>query len=407
MLDVLSEIKKNCEILFSTLDLDVLISDRSGNIQMQLLHNPWPEELMTRWGAYHARMLSMLDASKQSCVWHSMYNGLMLFLDLRISVGDDECYVTLGPALTKTISDVAFADLIHRETFHAKTVHTIKNYIKKAPFFTLKTRNAFWISCQLLGTSLPPTEEFPLNAPVSTPEMQDFPITGQQILLNAHAEQRWLAFVAAGDAPSARKALLQMSSNDFVIQQSHDPERTSKNLLHTINGMCKAAAYAGGAAPHAIFAVSRKAADTIEAIESALGTEKVAFQMLDHYCQAVVDERTLDYSLPVKMTIEFISNHYAENITRKKIAQEIHYSEGHLTRIFQKETGQKIAEYLYALRIKNACRLLESGSYSVTDVALLTGFSSYGKFSVEFRKRMGMTASEYQKSKSDHHIPTP
>ena len=49
------------------------------------------------------------------------------------------------------------------------------------------------------------------------------------------------------------------------------------------------------------------------------------------------------------------------------------------------------------LFIENACRLLDAGIYSVMDVAIQVGFASYSKFSVEFKKHSGMTATDYMK----------
>lgn len=398
MQDHFSELKKNCEILFSTLNLDVILSDRNQNILLHLLHNPFPEELRMRWGAYHTQMLQQLEDTESDCTWHSMYDDLMLFLDIQLPLGNEVYYVTLGPALTKVVSDVTLVEMVRQNLFPPKAIHIINNYIRKTPFFTPKTRSAFWISTQLLlREDLPPSVNPHPNIQNSHSDTKLYPITSEQIQINYNAEKKWLAFVAAGDALSARRAFHQMTSNDHQIQQSSDPARMLKNLLHTINGMCKTAAYSGGASPSDVFSLSQKVTEAIEAIENTFIIEKIVFEMLDGYCETVVSARTAGYSPPVRKAIEFISSHYTQSLSRKEIAREIHYSEGHLSRVFQQETGQKISDYLYGLRIQNACRLLKTGSYSVTDVALLTGFSSYGKFSVEFKKQMGLTASEYQK----------
>ena len=186
-----------------------------------------------------------------------------------------------------------------------------------------------------------------------------------------------------------------MSSNDYFVQHSPNPARIIKNLLHGMNGMCKGAAYYGGASPISVFKVERTFSEAIEKAQSSFLIERLFYEMVDAYCNSVLESKTANYSMPVKRAVTYILGHYGENITRKQIAQEIHYSEGHLSRMFLQETGKKINEFIYDLRIENACKLLKSNVYSVTDIALLVGFSSYSKFSVEFKRRIGMTATEY------------
>jgi AraC-like DNA-binding protein len=47
------------------------------------------------------------------------------------------------------------------------------------------------------------------------------------------------------------------------------------------------------------------------------------------------------------------------------------------------------------MRIRYAKRLLRSGEYSVTDAAMLLGFSDTAYFSREFKRSVGMSPSEY------------
>ena len=47
------------------------------------------------------------------------------------------------------------------------------------------------------------------------------------------------------------------------------------------------------------------------------------------------------------------------------------------------------------LRIEKAEGILKTGDFPVMEVAIMTGFSSYAKFSVEFKKYTGKTAREY------------
>ena len=50
-----------------------------------------------------------------------------------------------------------------------------------------------------------------------------------------------------------------------------------------------------------------------------------------------------------------------------------------------------VSEYIATIRIQYACTLMEQGLSSVSDIALLCGFSDPLYFSKVFKKRMGIS----------------
>ncbi len=72
-------------------------------------------------------------------------------------------------------------------------------------------------------------------------------------------------------------------------------------------------------------------------------------------------------------------------------------SEVYFRREFSRFYGQSPLEYIKARRIEQAKLLLETGLYSVTEVAFASGFESSAYFSAEFRRLTGMSPSDYMK----------
>ena len=89
------------------------------------------------------------------------------------------------------------------------------------------------------------------------------------------------------------------------------------------------------------------------------------------------------------------SAHFDQPLTMEKIAEAIHFSPGYLSRTFKAEMHVTVGEYLNRLRIEKAEGILKTGDFPVMEVAIMTGFSSYAKFSVEFKKYTGKTARGY------------
>jgi two-component system response regulator YesN len=104
---------------------------------------------------------------------------------------------------------------------------------------------------------------------------------------------------------------------------------------------------------------------------------------------------------PLEKAAQFIKAKYAENITLRDVAREAGLSESYFSTLFKKKFGASFREYLTALRIEEALRLLDAGNLSVTEVAQRAGFESQSYFSKVFRENMGLSPSEYKGRRKD------
>lgn len=62
-------------------------------------------------------------------------------------------------------------------------------------------------------------------------------------------------------------------------------------------------------------------------------------------------------------------------------------------------TGLASVEFIKEIRINKAIKLIESGEYSITQVAYMVGINDPRYFSKCFKQKMGMTPSEYRDNK--------
>ena len=99
----------------------------------------------------------------------------------------------------------------------------------------------------------------------------------------------------------------------------------------------------------------------------------------------------------VQSAIGYIADHYSEDaISITRIAEAIGVSEGHLSRLFKKDTGQSINSYITCYRMRTAMRLLRDVRYKVYEVCEMVGYHDIAYFSSTFKKLTGMTPSDYQ-----------
>lgn len=98
----------------------------------------------------------------------------------------------------------------------------------------------------------------------------------------------------------------------------------------------------------------------------------------------------------VTLAIRYIQEHYKEPIDVETICSEIGFSKYYFCKIFKKQQGQTIHQYLNDYRIKNAKELLAYSKLSVNTIATQVGFKNSLTFIRAFERTVNMTPSEYR-----------
>lgn len=92
----------------------------------------------------------------------------------------------------------------------------------------------------------------------------------------------------------------------------------------------------------------------------------------------------------------FIDGNYAERVDADQIADEACYSKFHFIRTFKSIYNKTPHQYLTAVRVEKAKEMLENGT-SVTTTCFAVGFDSLGSFNGLFKRRTGLTPSDFQR----------
>ncbi|WP_368251738.1 AraC family transcriptional regulator [Enterococcus sp. 2201sp1_2201st1_B8_2201SCRN_220225] len=95
----------------------------------------------------------------------------------------------------------------------------------------------------------------------------------------------------------------------------------------------------------------------------------------------------------VNQVIYFIENHYSEEVTLEKLAQDHFVSPTYLSRIFKETVGMGPINYLIQIRLAHAADLLKEGKTTIKEVAQMVGYQDAYHFSKSFKKQYGTTPS--------------
>jgi len=87
------------------------------------------------------------------------------------------------------------------------------------------------------------------------------------------------------------------------------------------------------------------------------------------------------------LTIDDMSNHFGINPTT-------------LMKLFKREVGDSIINFFISIKIKEAKNMITSTSMNFTQISEALGFSSVNYFSKLFKKRLGITPTEFSRLKT-------
>ncbi|HXB28292.1 MAG TPA: chromate resistance protein ChrB domain-containing protein [Puia sp.] len=96
---------------------------------------------------------------------------------------------------------------------------------------------------------------------------------------------------------------------------------------------------------------------------------------------------------------EIIQDHIDTNLSLREISKNLSINPSYLSREFSKYFDDlSFGEYIRKHRIEKATELMQSSSYSLTEIAYLTGFSDQSHFTRIFKKHTGKNPSSYRKT---------
>lgn len=113
-----------------------------------------------------------------------------------------------------------------------------------------------------------------------------------------------------------------------------------------------------------------------------------------------------EYMQRFNQLLEYIDEHYMEDLNLDSIAAMAGFSKYHFSRLFKQYTDFTFCDYLSYRRIKAATKLLSEPDHSITEIAMESGFPSISTFNRLFKAQTGCTPREYRSKNTSKTNPT-
>lgn len=123
--------------------------------------------------------------------------------------------------------------------------------------------------------------------------------------------------------------------------------------------------------------------------------------LLRHYQQEPfpknMHERQQKNIHQLRVVLEYMDEHYSENISLNQLANLANMSNQHFCRIFKSITGKRPVDYMNYLRINKAVTLLSTSNFNISEIAMAVGFDDSNYFSRLFKKYQKASPSAMRK----------
>lgn len=161
--------------------------------------------------------------------------------------------------------------------------------------------------------------------------------------------------------------------------------------------LCTRAAIEGGISPAAAYQISDfyiNKCDSCQDVAQMIRYRNSAIEKLASEVKHKLEQKhTSSY---VEQCRDYVRKHYREKIYLNEIADTLGVSSSYLSRLFSRETGERMQDYIIRVRIERAANLLTYSDESLSKIAEYVNFPSQSYFGKVFREQMQMSPRKYR-----------
>ncbi|WP_164775410.1 response regulator transcription factor [Paenibacillus glycanilyticus] len=152
--------------------------------------------------------------------------------------------------------------------------------------------------------------------------------------------------------------------------------------------------HARGVQAHQLFGdqESQRLSDSADrSVTDMLAWVHYAVNKAMHQAEAVKESDSV-----VETVRRYIAINMDQDLSRETIAEQVFLNPDYLSRMFKKETGHSVSDYILLERIRAAKEMLSQTSVPISTIAASVGYTNFSHFAKIFKKYAGIGPSEYR-----------
>ncbi len=215
-------------------------------------------------------------------------------------------------------------------------------------------------------------------------------------------EKQFLSMIRNGDTKNIMSAFEKLSSpqalSDFPKENLN--YYASGYGLAILKALSRKAAEESGLSVITIDEITQKYTQLSSISKNADLQTRYQIEMIVELTKAVHNHKlSLDkYSPPIQRVLEYMNLHLGDHISNEDLSANANMSISHLAKVFKKETGVTMTEYIALFRCKKAANLLKKTNLPVQEISSYVGYPDNNYFVKVFKKNYDMTPTEFRKN---------
>lgn len=166
--------------------------------------------------------------------------------------------------------------------------------------------------------------------------------------------------------------------------------KTYKKMLAYLESVC-----------HEVNKEAYKRLQNLDSDRAVLTTEgecRGYFQKAITIIQESMDKKEDIGNYAIRRAINYIREHYGENISLDMLAEQLEITPEYLSALFNKEVGINFSTFLKRFRISQAKRLLKGTDKKIYEIAYQVGYNDPKYFNRVFKEEIGVSPGDYRQN---------
>ena len=209
-------------------------------------------------------------------------------------------------------------------------------------------------------------------------------------------ERRILDAVRNGNVEEAVRLSKELDANVGRLGESEAEHW--RNLSIVAATLCARAAIEGGVMPSVAYRLSGFYINKSTACRDIAQILTYRNHAVEELAKRVREHRERHTSSYTQQSMDYVYGHFREKIYLDDIADTLGISSSHLSRLFKKETGKALQDFVNDVRVEKAANLLIYSDEPLPRIAEYVNFPSQSYFGKIFKQCMGMTPRQYQET---------
>lgn len=123
---------------------------------------------------------------------------------------------------------------------------------------------------------------------------------------------------------------------------------------------------------------------------------RLLYNMMCYLMESRGTETALPENSPTQQAVKYIQSHLGEDLSLKRLSDEVHLSPSHLIRVFRSNLHYSPHEYIVRMRMDRAKYLLKSTDMPIKAIAIEVGYGTESSFTGAFTEKIGVSPRKFR-----------